>query len=160
MKKNREKPNSARMVAGFCWPWSDPLPDGTLKEDVVIGDFRMTWEAKNEARRLAPGIPRAALWAYDPNGVNQMGSIYTVQGFEFEYVGVIFGNDLVYEPSFGTWVAKPENSADYVVKRDKKQFLKHAKNAYRVLLTRGMKGCYVYFLDNRTRQLFESRLNS
>jgi DUF2075 family protein len=160
MKKNKQKPNSARMVAGFCWPWSDPLPDGTLKEDVVIGDFRMTWEAKNEARKLAPGIPRAALWAYDPNGVNQMGSIYTVQGFEFEYVGVIFGNDLVYEPSFDSWIAKPENSADHVVKRDKKQFLKHAKNAYRVLLTRGMKGCYVYFLDDRTRQLFESRLKS
>ena len=41
-KKNAEKPNSARLVAGFCWPWSDTKPDGTLVEDVVIGDFRIT----------------------------------------------------------------------------------------------------------------------
>ena len=140
MKKNEEKGNSARMVAGFCWPWSDPKPDGTLKEDVVIGDFKMTWEAKNEAARLAPGIPRAALWAYDPSGVNQMGSIYTIQGFEFEYVGVIFGKDLVYDPTRKNSIGKPENSADNQVKRDKEHFERKVRNAYRVLMTRGMKG--------------------
>ncbi len=157
LKRNEEKPNSARMVAGFCWPWSDPNPDGTLKEDVVVGDFKMTWEAKNEAARLAPGIPRAALWAYDPNGVNQMGSIYTIQGFEFDYVGVIFGKDLVYDTKHLTWVGKPENSADNGAKRDKANFPRFAKNAYRVLMTRGMRGCYVHFLDKDTESYFKSR---
>jgi DUF2075 family protein len=158
-KKNAEKPNSARMVAGFCWSWSDPNPDGTLKDDVVIGDFKMTWEAKNEAKNLAPGIPRAALWAHDPNGVSQMGSIYTIQGFEFDYVGVVFGKDVVYDPVSKTWVGKPEHSADGTVKRAKTDFMKYARNAYRVLLTRGMKGCYVYFMDENTRKYFESRLS-
>ncbi len=158
MGKNKEKPNSARMVAGFCWPWSDPNPDGTLKEDVVIGDFRMTWEAKNEAARLAPGIPRAALWAYDPNGVTQMGSIYTIQGFEFDYVGVVFGKDLVYDLGNKIWVGVPENSADNLVKRDRQRFERNVKNAYRVLMTRGMKGCYVHFLDKGTEQFFKSRV--
>ncbi|MEM0322137.1 MAG: DUF2075 domain-containing protein, partial [Thermoprotei archaeon] len=156
-RRNEIKPNSARMVAGFCWPWSDPNPDGTLKEDVVIGDFKMPWEAKKEARKLAPGIPRAPLWAYDPNGVNQMGSIYTIQGFEFDYVGVIFGNDLMYDRERG-WIGKPENSADRVVKQSKAEFTRYVKNAYRVLLTRGMMGCYVYFIDGETRRYFESRL--
>jgi hypothetical protein len=159
-QKNTEKPNSARLVAGFCWPWSDPNPDGTLKEDVVIGDFRMTWEAKNEAKKLAPNIPKAALWAYDPNGVNQVGSIYTIQGFEFEYVGVIFGKDLIYDPVKKTWVGKPENSADAMVKRNKEIFLKNVKNTYRVLLTRGMKGIYVYFMDKNTEEFIRSRIET
>ncbi|MGD0318947.1 MAG: DUF2075 domain-containing protein [Nitrososphaerales archaeon] len=159
-KKNEEKPNSARMVAGFCWPWSDPNPDGTLKEDVVIGDFRMTWEAKNEATKVAAGIPRARLWAYDPNGVSQMGSIYTIQGFEFDYVGVVFGNDLAYDPAKNGWIGKPENSADAAVKRDKENFMRYVKNAYRVLLTRGMMGCYVCFLNKDTENYFKSLIQT
>jgi uncharacterized protein len=157
-RKNSAEPNSARMVAGYCWPWSDPNPDGTLKEDVVIGDFRITWEAKNEARFLAPGIPRAALWAYDPNGVNQMGSIYTIQGFEFDYVGVVFGGDLVYDWELKSWIGKPDNSADAMVKRDRDRFTRNVKNAYRVLMTRGMKGCYVYFMDKGTERYFRSHI--
>jgi DUF2075 family protein len=46
--------------------------------------------------RLAPGIPKSNLCASDPNGINQVGCVYTAQGFEFDYVGVIFGKDLVY----------------------------------------------------------------
>jgi len=158
-RKNEEKPNSARMAAGFCWPWSNPNPDGTLKEDVVIGDFRMTWEAKNDMK-VAPGIPPAKLWAYDPQGVNQMGSIYTIQGFEFDYVGVVFGDDLTWDPITMTWVGKPENSADAAVKRDKANFAKYAKNAYRVLLTRGMMGCYVYFMNKDTENYFRSLIQA
>ncbi len=154
-KKNEMTPNSARMAAGFCWPWSNPNPDGSLKEDVVIGDFRMTWEAKNDMK-IAPGIPPAKLWAYDPNGVSQMGSIYTIQGFEFDYVGVIFGDDLAWDPTRRTWVGKPENSSDAAVKRDKQNFVRYARNAYRVLLTRGMIGCYVYFMNKDTENYFRS----
>lgn len=156
--KNTEKPNSARLVAGFCWPWSDANPDGTLKEDVVIGDFKITWEGKNESGFLAPGIPRAALWAHDPNGVNQAGSIYTIQGFEFDYVGVIVGKDLVYNFDKQEWEGHPENSADKSVKRAKEEFVKYVKNVYRVLLSRGMKGCYVYFMDKDTERFFRSRM--
>ena len=158
--KNAQRQNSARMVAGFCWPWSDPNPDGTLKEDVVIGDFKMTWEAKNEAAKVAHGIPRAALWAYDPNGASQMGSIYTIQGFEFDYVGVIFGDDLAWDPTKKTWVGKPDNSADAAVKRDKENFVRYVKNAYRVLMTRGMIGCYIYFINKETESYFRSLIKT
>jgi hypothetical protein len=155
-KKNSGKPNSARLVAGFCWKWNDPNPDGTLKDDVVIGNFKMPWEAK-EGKKVAKGIPPASLWAYDPNGVNQVGSIYTIQGFEFDYVGVIFGNDLKYDPATKTWIGKPTNSADPMVKRAQENFTQYVKNVYRVLLTRGMKGCYVYFIDKDTEEFFRSR---
>ncbi|MDV3294040.1 MAG: DUF2075 domain-containing protein [Nitrososphaerales archaeon] len=157
--KNLAKANSARMVAGFCWPWSNPNPDGTLKEDVVIGDFRMTWEAKNDTGRVNPGIPRAKFWAFDPNGVDQMGSIYTIQGFEFDYVGVVFGKDLTFDQNQTLWVGRPDNSADSSVKRDRENFVRYARNAYRVLMTRGMLGCYVYFMDESTENYFRSRID-
>ena len=162
VKKNQEKPNSARLVAGFCWKWSDPNPDGTLKEDIVIPtgteEFRATWEAKNEARKIAKGIPRAALWAYDPNGVSQVGSIYTIQGFEFDYVGVIFGKDLLYDSLKKELVGNPKGSADKAVIRAKENFVNYVKNTYRVLMTRGMKGCYVYFMDKDTEEYFKSKI--
>jgi DUF2075 family protein len=104
------------MAAGFCWPWSDPKPDGTLVEDVVIGSFRMPWEGKGE-KKLAKGIPYWYQWAYDAGGVDECGCIYTIQGFEFDYVGVIFGNDLVYDPLSKAWIGRRENSKDPLLKR-------------------------------------------
>ena len=147
---------TARLSAGFCWPWSKPKADGTLVSDVKIGDFERPWNARPDAGRLATGIPPAPLWAYDANGINQVGCVYTAQGFEFDYVGVIFGNDFVYRHGKG-WVGQKEHSEDTTVKRSREKFIDLVKNTYRVLLTRGMKGCYVYFMDEETRQFFHSR---
>lgn len=149
---------TGRVTAGFCWPWSLPNDNGTLKNDVVIGSYIRPWDAKPEAKKLAPGIPKASLWAYDPNGLNQIGCVYTAQGFEFDYVGLIFGKDLVYNFNNQVWEGHPEKSADGVVKRSKEKFLRCVKDTYRVLLSRGMKGCYVYFMDDDTRKFFESRI--
>jgi DUF2075 family protein len=156
-EKNNREPNSARLVAGFCWPWSDPNRDGTLVKDVVIGDFEMTWEGK-ETRRLAPEVPPASLWPYDPRAVNQIGSIYTIQGFEFDYVGVIVGKDLMYNFGTNRWEGHPENSADAVVKKANEKFVDLVKNAYRVLLSRALKGCYVYFVDKETEKFVKTRI--
>ena len=150
--------NSARMTAGFCWPWSNPKPDGTLVEDVTTGDYKRAWNAKSTAGHLAMGIPKESLWAHQDGGIDQVGCIYTAQGFEFDYVGVIFGTDLVYKPSGDGWVGVPEKSFDSVVKRSRATFLSNVKNTYRVLLSRGMKGCYVCFLDENTEHFFRSRM--
>jgi DUF2075 family protein len=149
---------TGRVTAGFCWAWSNPNPDGTLKDDVIIGEYHRPWNARPEARILARGIPKSNVWAYDPNGINQVGCIYTAQGFEFDYAGVLFGNDLVYNFDTQSWEAHPENSADNVVKRSKNKFTDLVKNTYRVLLSRGMKGCYVYFTDKDTERFFKSRI--
>lgn len=156
-EKNSENPNSARLVAGFCWPWSNPNSDGTLKSDVVIGEFQMPWEGK-PGYRLAADIPPAPLWAYDPKGVNQIGCIYTIQGFEFDYVGVIFARDLLYDPARKKWIGESRSSCDPKFSFNKTDFPKYVKNVYRTLLTRGMKGCYVYFLDKNTESYFRSRI--
>jgi len=149
---------SARMSAGFCWPWSYPNPDGTLKNDVIVGDYQRPWNARPEARILASDIPKSNLWANDPNGVNQVGCVYTAQGFEFDYAGVIFGNDLTYSFDEQAWKGQPENSQDTVVKRSKDKFVDLAKNTYRVLLSRGMKGCYIHFVDKDTERFFKTRI--
>jgi DUF2075 family protein len=151
---------SARMTAGFCWKWSDPRPDGTLVNDVVIGDYARPWNAKSTAGHLAPGIPTESLWAYQTGGMNQVGCIYTAQGFEFDYVGVIVGTDLTFDPGTAEWKGDPTASADPVVRRSRADFLRNVKNTYRVLLSRGMKGCYVCFLDKATETFFRSRMES
>jgi len=157
-EKNDYEPNSARLVAGFCWKWSGPNPDGSLVKDVVIDDFAMTWEGKETGMRLSPDVPPASLWPYDPRAVTQIGSIYTIQGFEFDYVGVIVGKDLIYNFEANKWEGHPENSADSVVKRGGDNFINLIKNSYRVLLSRALKGCYIYFVDRETEKFFRSRM--
>jgi DUF2075 family protein len=149
---------TARLTAGFCWPWSNPTPAGELVPDVEVGDWRMPWNAKSRGGRLAAGIPKEDFWASDPRGIEQVGCIYTAQGFEYDYAGVIFGRDLRYDPEAGTWNGDPRVSHDTVVKRSPGRLVDLVKNTYRVLFTRGMKGCYVYFEDENTRNFVRSRI--
>lgn len=151
---------SARLMAGFCWPWSNPREDGTLEDDVVVGSWRRPWNARAESGRLARGIPKSDLWAIEPGGIDQVGCIYTAQGFEFDYAGIIWGNDLVWRPRDG-WIAQAGESYDSVVKRaakDGPMFLALLKQTYRVLLTRGLRGCYVHFTDEQTRDFVLGRI--
>ena len=150
--------HTARMTAGFCWEWSKHNSDDALNDDVVIGDYKRPWNARHEAVRLPKGVPKAQFWAYDPNGIEQIGCVYTAQGFEFDYVGVIFGNDISYSFENGKWLGHPKNSGDPVVRRAKDKFVDLVKNTYRVLLSRGLKGCYIYFLDKDTEKFFRSRM--
>jgi uncharacterized protein len=144
-EKNKERKNSARMTAGFCWPWSKPNRDGSLVKDVKIGDFEMPWENKDEFWR----------WATEDSGMEQVGTVYTSQGFEFDYIGVIFGNDLVWDNKNKSWYAKPENSYDTMAKKGNDEFAQHLKNVYRVLLTRAHKGVFIYFIDKDTEEYFK-----
>jgi DUF2075 family protein len=148
---------TARLVAGFCWPWSKPQEGGTLVSDVKVGDWQMPWNAKPDAGNLAAGIPTANFWPSDPGGLEQVGCVYTAQGFEFDYVGIIFGLDLRYDWEVNAWVGDKTKSHDRMV-RPSPQFIELVKNTYRVLLTRGIKGCYVHFMDEGTERFFKSRL--
>ena len=120
----------------------------------------MPWNAKSEARLLGPGIPKSDFWASAKPRISQVGCVYTAQGFEFDYVGVIFGPDLVYRPMNGGWVGQRDQSSDRVVRSGvtEAEFTDFVKSTYRVLLTRGLRGCYVYFMDASTRDFFMSRV--
>ena len=84
---------SARISAGYCWPWSDPGPDGRLVSDVRVGDWARPWNVKGD--RAVDTAPPSALWATMNGGFDQVGCVYTAQGFEYDWSGVIIGPDLV-----------------------------------------------------------------
>lgn len=144
---------TGRLTAGFCWPWSFPKSNGDLISDIKIGAFERPWNASPKAKVLAQGIPNANLWATVAGGVQQIGCVYSAQGFEFDYVGVIFGKDLRFDVATSKWISDPKKSCDEQINQDHR-FEDFVRNAYRILLTRGIKGCHVYFEDKTTEAYF------
>ncbi len=144
---------AARMAAGYCWHWSEPIKDGGLVADVRVGDWKKPWNNRKQTSHSgAPGTP---FWASDPAGFEQVGCVYTAQGFEYDYAGVIMGPDLVWRGE--RWVARPEFSHDSQVKRGSAtEFDRAVRNTYKVLLTRGMRGSTVLSTDAETQELLES----
>lgn len=142
---------TARMAAGFCWPWSDPEPDGTLVHDVQIDGWSRPWNLKGE--RSVGGAPAAALWATDPAGFGQVGCIYTAQGFEYDHAGIIIGPDFVWRD--GRWRAVREGNRDPALRNRSavppEVFDRLVRNVYKVLLTRGMQSAWIYSTDPQTR---------
>jgi hypothetical protein len=142
----------ARMTAGFCWPWSDPRPDGTLVEDVSIGAWRRPWNVKGD--RAVGGAPPASLWATDPAGFGQVGCIYTAQGFEYDWNGVILGPDLVWRE--GRWLVQRAATKDPGLRGvDDADADRLLRNVYKVLLTRGMIGTVIHSVDPETQRFLE-----
>ncbi len=152
---------TARVAAGYCWHWSTELAaDGDLKKDVVIGDFKMPWETNN-VRARSPYREKYAssadTWATEPQGINQIGCIFSIQGLELDYIGVIIGPDLDYDSENDILVAVPGKNMD-VKTGNAQEYEKHIKDVYRVLLTRGIKGCYVYSCNPRVSDFFKKAL--
>jgi DUF2075 family protein len=150
---------TARISAGYCWPWSDPLPDGTLVDDVRVGGWSRPWNVKSD--RSIGEAPGSSYWATDPNGFGQVGCIYTAQGFEYEWSGVIVGPDLVArdgllvtdrsqvrDPAFRSRQAVTDEQADLLI-----------RNTYKVLMTRGMRGTILYATDRATRAFLAGLVN-
>jgi hypothetical protein len=140
----------ARMSAGYCWPWSDPRPDGSLVPDVRIGGWSRPWNLKGD--RSVGGAPPSPLWATDPAGFGQVGCIYTAQGFEYDFAGVIVGPDLVWRDD--RWVMVRKANRDPSLRNGKTvsdaDFDRLVRNVYKVLLTRGMQGVGIYSPDTET----------
>jgi hypothetical protein len=141
---------SGRIAAGYCWPWSDPGPDGTLVRDVEIGGWSRPWNLKGD--RSIGGAPAAALWATDPAGFDQVGCVYTAQGFEYDYAGVILGPDLVWRDNGWVMVRSANKDPDFRnrTKVDDSQADRLIRNVYKVLLTRGMRGVAIHSVDPKT----------
>ena len=144
--------NNARLVAGFCWTRNGKNADNQDYLDIKIDDFGMSWNLKH-------GEP----FAIRENAINEIGCIHNVQGLEFDYIGVIIGPDLKYREGKIITDCKERASTEkslyglYVLmKKDKTYYQNLAdtiiRNTYRVLLTRGIKGCYVYCIDKKLQK--------
>lgn len=148
--KNQER-NRARIVAGYCWPWTSKKDPSAFDISIPNTKFRARWNLASDG----------GLWVMKPESVSEVGCIHTCQGLEMDYVGVILGPDLVVRD--GAVVCRPEfrARADKTIHGYKKLLATNPdsgrqrlnaiiKNTYRTLMTRGMKGCFVHSVDAET----------
>ena len=147
---------TARIMAGFCWKWSDTLDEnGDLIKDVEIGDFKMPWETHRNFTKTPKGYVKWYEWAYKPEGIKQVGCIYTAQGFEFDYAGVIIGPDLIYNTESHKIETVKSATRDPMLRTAPNEatmtYDDYVRNIYRVLMSRGMKGCFLYICDENLR---------
>ncbi|MDT7518010.1 DUF2075 domain-containing protein [Rhodoferax sp. TBRC 17660] len=158
--KNRTN-NRSRVVAGYCWKWPSKKDPAAWDIQLPEFDYRRRWNLDKDG----------SLWIITPGSVEQVGCIHTCQGLELDYVGVIIGPDLTYKGGHIVSDATKRASSDKSVhglkawlKSDPEKALAIAdeivKNTYRTLMTRGMKGCYVYCTDPELRAFFRSRLQA
>ena len=128
--------------------------------DVQIDGWMRPWNRKEKRSSPPPDDHVYTVWATNvDNQLGEVGCIYSVQGFEFDYIGVIWGDDLVWRDS--KWVAYPGESSDPEMKRiSADKALDLLQNAYRVLCSRGIRGCYIFCLDAQTRHFLRSALGA
>ena len=150
--------NRARILAGYCWEWFKKEQNNTDYHDIKIGDFEMSWNLGN-------GEP----FAVSETSINEAGCIHTSQGLEFDYVGVIMGDDIRFEDNHVVTDFTRRAKTDQSLKGIKKLYKESPeeankradeiiKNTYRTLLTRGMKGCYIYCTDPGMSAYLKKRL--
>lgn len=157
-RQNRSN-NRSRVVAGYCWDWISTGKRNKNVYDIKIEEFgfERSWN-----------IPTGT-WAIDKGSINEIGCIHTCQGLEFDYVGVIIGDDLRYEN--GKIIcdadkrAKTDHSLNGLKKmmrenpeKGREEAIQIIKNTYRVLMSRGMKGCCVYCTDKALSDYLKMRL--
>ncbi|RKS77480.1 hypothetical protein CLV35_1166 [Motilibacter peucedani] len=160
IRSAQEQGFNGRLTAGYCWPWSNPRADDSLVNDVQVGDWSRPWNSK--ADRYLGAVPPAALWASDPGGIDQVGCVYTAQGFEYDWNGVILGPDLVWRD--GRFVSRRAENKDPDFRNrtavSDERFDQLVRNVYKVLLTRGMIGTVIYSTDRETRDALRALTRS
>ena len=150
--------NKSRVVAGYCWDWVSKKSKGSYDIELE-GGYKAKWNL----------IDYGNEWIMNPNSIDEVGCIHTCQGLEVEYVGVIVGKDLIYRNGHLTTDpsarAKTDKSlAGYKKELKESPFEASAKadelirNTYRTLMSRGMKGCYVYCTDPEVAKFLQEKL--
>jgi len=159
VEKNKTN-NRSRILAGYCWDWPKEERRNTNYHDIQIGDFGISWN-----------LDDGQAFALSESSVNEAGCIHTTQGLEFDYVGVIIGDDLRYDKKKKCIItdftrrASTDQSLKGIKKLNKENPEKARaiadeiiKNTYRTLITRGMKGCYIFCTDTDLREYIRDRL--
>lgn len=157
-EKNKTN-NRSRVVAGYCWDWNSKKDSNAY--DIIMPEFKF-----HKRWNLSSGKEP---WIMSDTSINEIGCIHTCQGLELDYVGVIVGKDMRFENNKIITDVTQRSNNDQSIKgfksllsKNRAQALQDAdeiiKNTYRTLMTRGMKGCYVYFCDSTLAQHFMSLL--
>ena len=142
--------NKARMIAGYCYPWNSEK-DKSQMDIYLPGGFQAQWNFSTQE------------FATAENSFEQVGCIHSTQGLEFDYVGIIIGKDLIVRNrnvlTDTTAVSKSDHSSGIRTCKDKTKANRLIRNTYKVLLSRGQKGCYVYCEDDELRDYLRERIS-
>jgi len=158
IRKKQNEGFDAQMLAGYAWKWTSAKEGNSDSqiEDVEIPEynFRMPWNSRKVGSN----------WAIDEKNNEQIGCIHTSQGLEFDYVGVIIGKDLCFDNEkfeyYSPWNSYKDAAGKKGLKNDPEKLCTLIKNIYKVLMTRGIYGCYVFIQDEQLRNYFKSRLKN
>ncbi|MCR9226172.1 MAG: DUF2075 domain-containing protein [Flavobacteriaceae bacterium] len=145
IRKRDNESGLARLISGFSWKWISKN-DKSLK-DIKIGERELMWN----------GTPDD--WINSENSINEVGCIHTTQGYDLNYSGIIFGNEISYDPQEQKIIIKPENYHDKNGKNtitDEEVLKGYIINIYKTLMLRGIKGTYVYVCDPILRNHLDS----
>ena len=140
LREKNDLNNKSRMIAGYCYEWvTENNPQGDEYDIILEDGFRAKWNFSN------------SLFAIAPDSFDQVGCIHTTQGLEFDYCGIIIGQDLRYED--GKVITDPskeaisDKSSGIRSCKDKVLADKLIRNTYKTLMSRGQKGCFLYCED-------------
>lgn len=151
--KEKNINNKARLISGDVFPWLSRTNKDAI--DIVINGFSAQWN-------------RTKAFATDPNAIDEVGSIHTTQGMEFEYVGVIIGDDFLYRNGkiITDYTRHPDGANEFKRPHQKRVKIEDLdiidqliRNTYRVLLSRGQKGCYIYCLDKELEIYLKKKID-
>ena len=156
----------SRLVATFDWTFStrSKPSDGSLTWDVKIGDWRMPWNNQLKTKQKRSVSYRNLSWAERSETINEVGSTYTIQGFDLNYAGVIIGPSVKYRDGLIVFDPKAHANKDANQKRtlqsgEKRSFAeKLIRNELNVLLTRGVHGLYIYAVDPELREALKKAM--
>ena len=146
IEQRNQEHGLARLVAGFAWPWASKRDKKAY--DIEIQGEKLRWNST------------ASDWINSPNSVEEVGSIHTVQGYDLNYAGVIIGPELGYDEATGRItfnrdkyfdVKGKENNPTLGIFYTDEDLRKYVLNVYRVLLTRGICGTYVFVCNPALR---------
>ena len=148
MYKKESEVGLTRMVAGYAWPWISKN-DPTLRDIEIQGISRM-WNHCTEG------------WAHTPEAIDEVGCIHSIQGYDLNYAFVILGSDIGYDKEKKSIVVYPDHYFDKNGKRaaTEKELLAYITNVYYVLLTRGIKGTYLYVCDDHLREYLKQYMET
>lgn len=133
----------SRLVAGYAWKWvSKGNGSEDAPADIVLDGVGLHWNRTPTD------------WISSARSEAEVGSVHTVQGYDLNYAGVIIGPDIVWEEASGRVRAVRKNHFDREVRStpDEADLLEYIRNSYYVLLTRGIRGTYVYVCDPALRE--------
>ena len=150
IKDRRSRGRSARMVAGYCWDWNTKDKKDRTETDFNLEGQSLRWNSTTDT------------WANDNNLEDEIGSIHSVQGMEFQVAGVIIGNDLLYRN--GKVITDPEARSDKNgtmrgYKNDPVRADSVIRNTYYTLMSRGQEECVIYCVDRKLADYLRDQIS-